>query len=152
MFTTDGELREEYREMLNRQPEKPAGDAVEPPTAAPAATAGAERPDRPASGRRGPAETRSRAARNGLRCDLSGSPGAACAKRRRCTSSRPPTCRSSTGPKCIELARMHIDLLVILKAKTAGNLDAHGAIRARRRGVPPASRRGRKDLSRLDRK
>lgn len=115
MFTTDGELREEYRELMNRPPEKAPGEgAAAPPAAAAAAPAPAAPPKAAAPAE--PIETASGATFQDLLALLAQS----AAMYLQQAAQVPLEHRAEV----IELARMHIDLLVILKAKTAGNLDA----------------------------
>ncbi len=123
MFTTDGELREEYREMISQAPEKkaesPAPERREP--AAPPAPAGgilapgaaAAPSPRPAPE---PIETASGATFQDLIALLAQSASVYLQQ----AAHVPLEHRAES----VELARMHIDLLVILKAKTQGNLDA----------------------------
>lgn len=123
MFTTDGELREEYREMASRAPAKqaeaPAAEPAErseekraPAPAAASAIAGPGAPARPAPA---PVETESGATFQDLIALLAQSASVYLQQ----AAHVPLEHRAES----IELARMHIDLLVILKAKTAGNLD-----------------------------
>jgi hypothetical protein len=123
MFTTDGELREEYREMMSSQPEKPAAAAN--PEPAPAAGPARQAPPQPSpSGLIGspqqagpePVETASGATFQDLIALLAQSASVYLQQ----AAHAPLEHRAQS----IELARMHIDLLVILKAKTQGNLDA----------------------------
>lgn len=129
MFTTDGELREEYREMMSRPAEKPApapaaepsGDRVVPSPAAGAAGAQpavkpAEAKTPPAKTPTAPIETESGATFQDLIALLAQSASAYLQQ-----AARLPL---EHRAESIDLARMHIDLLVILKAKTEGNLDA----------------------------
>ena len=132
MFTTDGELREEYREMMSQEAEKLAekaaaaaaapASAPAPAPAAPAAAPAARGPAAPAKAVApakappAPIETASGATFQDLIALLAQGASAYLQQ-------------ASHGPiehraESIELARMHIDLLVILKAKTEGNLEA----------------------------
>lgn len=134
MFTTDGELREEYRELMSRPVEKPAES--------PAAENAESRATPPPASSGGPGETK-----NPSPISRAESPKAAAAK------TPPAPIETESGAtfqdliallaqsasaylqqaarlpldhraESIDLARMHIDLLVILKSKTEGNLDA----------------------------
>lgn len=116
MFTTDGELREEYREMMNRPPEKPSGDGAAASAAAGPAAAAPEPAAAVAPAKAEPIETDSGATFQDLLALLAQS----AAMYLQQAAQVPLEHRAEV----IELARMHIDLLVILKAKTAGNLDA----------------------------
>lgn len=130
MFTTDGEVREEYREMLSQEAEKKAAqpaaapaEAASPaasspaaapsPLMAPSAGRGAAPPARPAPE---PVETASGATFQDLIALLAQSASVYLQQ----AAHVPLEHRAES----VELARMHIDLLVILKAKTEGNLDA----------------------------
>ena len=135
MFTTDGELREEYREMISREAEKPAeaaaadASAGAPPGTHPAAAQPVAAQPGPAAGRSPsgligspqqagpePVETASGATFQDLIALLAQSASVYLQQ----AAHAPLEHRAES----IELARMHIDLLVILKAKTQGNLDA----------------------------
>lgn len=135
MFTTDGELREEYRELMSRPAEKPAESPAEspaaenaesratpPPAKNPAPTSAAESakaaPGKAAPAKTPPApiETESGATFQDLIALLAQSASAYLQQ-----AARLPL---EHRAESIDLARMHIDLLVILKSKTEGNLDA----------------------------
>lgn len=131
MFTTDGELREEYRELMSRPaekpPENPAAENAEsratpPPAKNPAPTSAAEAakaaPAKAAPAKIPPApiETESGATFQDLIALLAQSASAYLQQ-----AARLPL---EHRAESIDLARMHIDLLVILKSKTEGNLDA----------------------------
>lgn len=135
MFTTDGELREEYREMASQAPvAKPVADSADssaerPLDARDDRRAAAPAAPGPAAGRSGaiaapgaparpapePVETESGATFQDLIALLAQSASVYLQQ----AAHVPLEHRAES----IELARMHIDLLVILKAKTAGNLD-----------------------------
>ena len=126
MFTTDGELREEYRELMSRPVEKPAESlaaenagsrATPPPAKNPAPTSAAESAKAaPAKTPPAPIETESGATFQDLIALLAQSASAYLQQ-----AARLPLDHRAES---IDLARMHIDLLVILKSKTEGNLDA----------------------------
>lgn len=126
MFTTDGELREEYREMMKNPPEKKAEQEVEerasekpaqqaPSSSAPPAVAPGPAGAAPAKAPPAAIETQSGATFQDLIALLAQSASAYLQQ----AAHVPLEHRAES----IELARMHIDLLVILKAKTEGNLD-----------------------------
>lgn len=126
MFTTDGELREEYRELMSRPAEKPAESpaaenaesrATPPPAKNPAPTSAAESAKAaPTKTPPAPIETESGATFQDLIALLAQSASAYLQQ-----AARLPL---EHRAESIDLARMHIDLLVILKSKTEGNLDA----------------------------
>jgi hypothetical protein len=129
MFTTDGELREEYRELASQKPaekpaERPAERIEEKRAAAPApsrpgapgsASGTIAAPGAPARPAPAPVESESGATFQDLIALLAQSASVYLQQ----AAHAPLEHRAES----IELARMHIDLLVILKAKTAGNLD-----------------------------
>lgn len=126
MFTTDGELREEYRELMSRPAEKPVENpaaenaesrATPPPAKNPAPTSAAESAKAAAAkAPPAPIETESGATFQDLIALLAQSASAYLQQ-----AARLPLDHRAES---IDLARMHIDLLVILKSKTEGNLDA----------------------------
>lgn len=128
MFTADGELREEYRDLLDRPPaektaetggDAPASPAPAAPAAQPAAvaakTSSSPAPAAPAKPAPEPVETASGATFQDLIALLAQSASVYLQQ----AAHVPLEHRAES----LELARMHIDLLIILKAKTEGNLD-----------------------------
>ncbi len=125
MFTADSELREEYRDLLDRPPGEKAAEAggeapARPAPAAPApqpaaAAAKGPAPEAPAKAAPEPVETASGATFQDLIALLAQSASVYLQQ----AAHVPLEHRAES----LELARMHIDLLIILKAKTAGNLD-----------------------------
>lgn len=128
MFTTDGEVREEYREMMSQEAERKAAAPADAPAASPAAAPpsaiappAAAAPAGPIVGPGAgktpePIETASGATFQDLIALLAQSASVYLQQ----AAHVPLEHRAES----VELARMHIDLLVILKAKTQGNLDA----------------------------
>lgn len=136
MFTTDGEVREEYREMMSQEAERkaasPAASPADAPAASPTASPAAAPPSAiappaaaapagpivgPGAGKTPePIETASGATFQDLIALLAQSASVYLQQ----AAHVPLEHRAES----VELARMHIDLLVILKAKTQGNLDA----------------------------
>ena len=129
MFTPDGQLREEYRDLE----EKPAPSAAQPSarearpvrprpaTPQPAASGPIAAPADPPGAARPPGEP--------APPEAEGAPGfmdlvgllaePAMIYLRQARGADPQTAAES-----LELARLHIDLLAVLKAKTAGNLTS----------------------------
>ncbi len=150
MFTPDGELREEYRDLEERSAADGASRPAEtPPAARPAAPAppadrpGAARPGAARPGADRPAAPRSDSPSPPLTGRVAepppepgpgigegpGAPGffdlvgllaePATIYLREARGADPQTATQS-----LELARLHIDLLAVLRAKTEGNLSA----------------------------
>ena len=121
MFTPDGELREEFKNLEEVPPgagSPPAATGSAPGAAPePADRPGPDRPDPdPSSGSRPLAPERDRGAPGFL--DLVGLLAEPAAHYMRETHDAPP----QTARQSLALARLHIDLLAVLKDKTQGNL------------------------------
>lgn len=131
MFTADGELREEYRFVEEAAAKAPA-PAAEPPRAEP------PRPEPTPAGResRAPVEPDWPPAGDSLRLDLPGTPpgmgpgffdlAAMLAEPAAIYLGDAPLPNGQSAED-LEMARMHIDLLDVLRQKTAGNLTAQEA-------------------------
>lgn len=135
MFTSEGELREEYRHLGGAEPAEPeteAAAAPQPPPAGPAP--GAPEPSRrpeqrqapPAPGPGAPPPPEARPEMP----DLSGpgSPGffdlVAMLAESAAVYLGDAALPDGESAENLEMARMHIDLLNVLRHKTAGNLSA----------------------------
>jgi Domain of unknown function (DUF1844) len=115
MFTADGELREEFRQLETASPAAPAEPArpASPPPAAEPRPA-----DRPAGGILDPGPAAADPNAPGF-FDLVG----LLAEPASIYLQEAHTADPQTAAQSLEMARLHIDLLALLRTKTEGNLS-----------------------------
>ncbi len=118
MFTADGELREEYRRRQDdrRRQEEPANGAAPPPAARPEPPR--PEPPQPSGPLSAPQEGADRPGAPAF-FDLVGllaEPASIYLREAR-------TADPQTAAQSLELARLHVEILIILRDKTRGNLS-----------------------------